>query len=235
MAKALAGPRIFRKTASEVATKAEEYIRSLADCYTITLRVNGEECALDSLSEKAAPNSRVDLEITNDTDPADKRIELFNIVAAPGGNGGRLDTNGEVANTLKHYNEMAGKLVQTVADLNRVIQEQNKGQLEMAKAMRKTLKMVSKATKRSAKDRGKLQDAGNMGTVKSALEIIKEAKETLGVDFIREALGFGAEFVGLKTPAGSDTGSSKAVPVDAEKGEDSGKDHTGEGGAPVPP
>lgn len=225
MGRAITGPRVFRKTASDIQQKAEEYVHTLTDDYTVTLRVNGEDCPFDAFEEKAQVGARVDLEVANDKDPDDKRIECFSIVS--GGTARSSDVGGEYANTLKQYNDMLGKFTQTIGDLNRVVLEQNKGQLEMAKTMRKTLKMAAKAFKKSAKDRKKAQE--HDGAVGAIGGLLKEVNGVVGpektwrlvemaYDTAKEALGRG------KASNGADSGPSKTVPSDAAKGDDSGSD-----------
>lgn len=230
MGKAIAGPRVFRKSAAEVQAKADEYIQSLSDDYTITLRVNGEECPLDSFAERATANSRAELIVTHDTIADDRRVELFTIIPpSQTRNGGGLDAvTSELANTFKQYNEMLPKLVQTVGDMNRVVQEQNKGQLAMAKAMRKTLKLATKAIKQSGKDRARVEEQDGMaGMLKG---IIKESSDALGKEFtqdiVRDLIGEGLSLFGSRKirAAGPGPGGSEAISENVKGGEDPGPD-----------
>lgn len=222
-------PRIFKKTAAEIASHIEGYITKLSDDYTVTIRVNGEEISLDDFAEKATPGARVELHVANDGNPEEQRVELYAVTNAVAPRGGEGLITGEVAQTLRQYNELLGRFVQTVGDMQRIIGEQNKGTLAVTKDLRKLLKAASKATRRSFKDRRRADESESGGAFFKGL--IKEMSDVLGPEKTFKILDKGfdraAEAFGLGKAADS-PGARGAAPVSegssgsGDKGADAG-------------
>lgn len=236
MGKALAGPRVLRKTAAEIAAIIDNHITSLSDDYTVNVRVNGEDCPTDSFTERATPNASVHVDIVHDTEPDNRRLEAYCVIAATAPRGDGLAT-AEVAQTFREYNNMAGKLMQTVADLNNVVQEQTRGQLAMAKAMQKSLKIATKAIKKSAKDRKKAETA--TGFAGSVGELLKDVNSAVGPERTTRLLeqviaasgGLLRKYFG---PDGAGAGGAAPAPADAANGAGDGEHAPAEGESAPP-
>lgn len=234
MARQALGPRALRKTAEHIAAQADTYVTEYDDDHTVALFLNRaeEETMLDDFREKAVPGTFVELRITKDGETEPVRRELYHVVATAPANAQRDPVAGEVAGTLKQYNDMLPRLIQSVGDLNNVIQAQAKGQIELAKTMTECLKIASKATKRSAKDRKKKHKKdGDKGIATEAIGFVKEMNGVLGEEKTAAVLMAGFDLVrelfGPKpTPAAQhpDTGGQEAIPREPSGGGDSGAD-----------
>lgn len=233
MAKSVLGPRVFRRTAPEINAKIEEYIAGFGDDYTVSVYLNKaeEDTPIDDFVEKAIRNTHVEIRLTKDGEERPARQEFYTVVEAPSQSASARDpVLGGIADSIKQLNEQQKNSTQTIADLHRTIQEGVKGQLAMAKAMRKLLKAAAKATSRSLKDRKKAEE--QLGPAGVVLGLVKEINDAMGPEATKEILfeGFGLarELFGSLRQGNHNpgSGSEKAVPEAPTGGGDPGGNDT---------